>query len=200
MEKAWNWSFNYFINTTFTLLNALNMDVDNLIYKADKAIDDGEIEIAKEILIQIISEEPKYGQAYSYLGWLYKTKYNDSRMAEKYYKLAIDFSPEYPAAYMNYIYLLRDQGRLEDLEALLKKAEKVKQVTRNGYYDELGTLYELKGDFTQAIKNYQRAITFTFGDSAIEDLKKHISRCVEKRNILAPNKVARAFRILFGKE
>jgi tetratricopeptide (TPR) repeat protein len=176
------------------------MDVDNLIFKADKAIDDGEIEDAKNILLQIISEEPKFGQAYSFLGWLYRIKFSDEKQAEMYYKHAIDFSPEYPLGYLNYIYLLRDRGRVDELEEMLKKAEKVKSISRSGYYDELGTLYELKKDYKNAIKYYSTAIEYTLSESSIEDLKKHINRCIEKRRYLAPNRFVRAFRVLFDKE
>lgn len=176
------------------------MDIDTLIYRADKAIDDGEIETAKELLLQIISEEPRCGQAYNHLGWLYKTKFCDSRKAEKYYQLAIQFAPEYSSGYVNYIYLLRDRGSVEELEALLKKAEKVKQVSRSSYYDELGSLYEIKGKFEEAIKSYRKAITYTLSDDTISDLKKHIDRCNEKRKIFASNKLVRAWRVITGKE
>jgi tetratricopeptide (TPR) repeat protein len=178
-----------------------NIDsLDNLFYKADKALDDGEFEAAKELLIQLISEEPKYGQAYNHLGWLYKNKFADTEKAEKYYQLAIQYAPNYPACYFNYIYLLRDQGRLEELAALLKKAEGVKQVLRNTYYDEMGSLYEMQGNYNEAIRYYRLAIGLTLNKNTIDDLQQHISRCIEKRKIFASNRLVRAFRVLFGKE
>jgi Tfp pilus assembly protein PilF len=174
--------------------------VESMFLRADKAIDNGDIEKAKEILIQILTEDPQYGLAHNHLGWLYKTKYSDSSRAEKHYRLAIKFAPKHPAAYLNYISLLRDNGRVEELEIMIEEASKVKLISKSNLYDERGSLYELKGDFAHAIENYKKAIMFSMNDSNIEELREHIERCKMKRDFFSPNRFARAYRILTGKQ
>lgn len=174
--------------------------IENIFFQADKAIDEGDIEKARELLLQILSEDPKYGQAHNHLGWLYKTKFLDPEKAEKHYRLAIKFSPGHPAAYLNYINLLRDLGRLEELEELLQKAETVRLIGKSTLYDELGSLSELKGDYRQAIEYYKKAISYSLNNNNIEDLKFHIRRCRNKLDYFHSNRFRKAWRALRNKE
>lgn len=162
-----------------TTLNTINY-IEELFLEADRAFDDGNLAEGKKILEEILSEEPSFGKAHNHLGWLYKTKYQDFRLAEKHFKLAIKFEPEYPATYINYAYLLRDLVRLDEMEVLLNKALKVEATNKCALYDEFGSLFELRGDFKKAIFYYRKAIQLSLNDKVIEDLRNHIKRCRKK--------------------
>jgi tetratricopeptide (TPR) repeat protein len=151
------------------------------------------------LLDDILAQEPNYAQAHNHLGWLFKHKFNNTAQAELHYKLAIQFNPNYPASHINYIYLLRDSGRLEELEVLIKKIEGIKAVSRSTYYDELASFYELKGDYKNAIENYKIAIKYTLSTNVIEDLRGHIKRCHSKADYFYGNRFVKAFKVLFSK-
>ena len=158
-------------------------EIEDLFLEAEKALDEGNHREGKRILEEILAEEPSFGKAHNHLGWLYKTKYQDFKMAERHFKHAIHFDPEYPSTYLNYSFLLRDLNRLNDMEELLQKAIKVQTINKCGIYDEFGSLYELRGEYNKAIKHYRMAIRYCLNDSVLEELRKHIKRCRKKKSI-----------------
>lgn len=164
-------------------MNTIN-NIEELFLEADRALDEGNLSEGKRLLEDILQEEPSYGKAHNHLGWLYKTKYQDYRIAEKHFKLAIKFDPEYPPSYINYAYLLRDLGRLDELELLLNKALQVEATNKCSLNDEFGSLYELKGDYKKAIEYYNKAIKLSLNDKIVEDLRNHVKRCRRKQNFL----------------
>ena len=85
---------------------------------------------AKAVLNNILLEDPKYGKAHNHIA-AYKNKENDAVEAEKHYKLAIDFTPEYGPSYLNYAYLLSEAKRYDDLRDILTKAESVDDVNKS---------------------------------------------------------------------
>jgi Tfp pilus assembly protein PilF len=175
------------------------MRVNNLFLEADNALDNNEIEKAYELFTEILNEDPKHGQSHCYLGWIYKNRFSNSEKAEYHYKLAIQFLPQFGQSYINYIFLLRDQNRLEELENMLLKASEIPQVSKITLNDEYGTLYELLGDYKKAIEYYRKAIALTLNNDT-DDLKAHIKRCQEKHNLFSSNRLSKAFRILLGKD
>ncbi|MFZ5551734.1 MAG: O-linked GlcNAc transferase [Bacteroidota bacterium] len=162
-------------------MNTIN-NIEELFLEADRALDEGNLSEGKRMLEDILHEEPSYGKAHNHLGWLYKTKYQDYKIAEKHFKLAIKFDPEYPPSYINYAYLLRDLGRLDELEALLVRAMQIESTNKCSLNDEFGSLYELKGDYKKAIEFYNKAIKLSLNDKIVEDLRNHVKRCRRKQS------------------
>lgn len=158
--------------------------IEELFLEADRALDEGNMAEGKRLLEEILSEEPSFGKAHNHLGWLYKTKYQDYVTAEKHFRLALKFDPEYPPTYINYAYMLRDLGRLSELEDLLNRALKVVATNKCAVYDEFGSLYELRGQYKKAISLYKKAISLSLNDKVIEDLRNHIKRCRKKGGFL----------------
>jgi len=172
-------------------------NIESLYLASDKAIEEDDYDKAIELLKTILEEDPKFARAHNSLGWLFKYKYTDSEKAEMHYKLAIQFNPKYGSPYLNYIYLLRDQQRLDEMFKMLNTANEVSQVSKVGLYDEYGTYYELIGDYKKAIEYYNKAIAKCL-NSDIDEFKAHIKRCIEKQNYFSSNRFTKAFRILFG--
>jgi tetratricopeptide (TPR) repeat protein len=163
-------------------MKAIN-HIEELFLEADKALDEGNLAEGKKLLEEILREEPSYGKAHNHLGWLYKTRFQDYNTAETHYKLALKFDPDYSATYLNYAYLLRDSGRLDELEQILTRALNINAPNKCGIYDEFGSLYELRGQYKQAIKYYKKAIQHCLNDKILEELKGHIKRCRKKRSM-----------------
>lgn len=159
--------------------------VEELFLEADRAFEEGNLAEGKRMLEDILREEPSFGKAHNHMGWLYKTKYQDYKTADKHFRLALKFDPEYAPTYINYAYMLRDLGRLSELEDLLNKAMQVEGVNRCTVYDEFGSLYELKGDYRKAIRFYKKAIASSLNDKVITDLRAHVKRCRKKQGVFA---------------
>jgi tetratricopeptide (TPR) repeat protein len=158
-------------------------EIEEMFLDAEKAFDEGNHREGKRILEAILTEEPSFGRAHNFMGWLYRTKYENFKMAEKHFKLALKFDPDYPSAYLNYAYLLRDLGRLNDMEALLEKALETETVNKCGVYDEYGSLYELRGQYNKAISFYRKAVRHCLNDKVLDELRKHIKRCRKKKSM-----------------
>jgi tetratricopeptide (TPR) repeat protein len=176
------------------------MDIEEELLKVDKAIREEEYSSAMNALYLILEERPELGRAHNDLGWLFQRKISDLEQAEKHYKYAIKFSPKHPMAYLNYIYLLRDAGRVDDLEKILLQAETVEHISRSSLFDEYGSLYEIKEEYEKAIEYYEKAIKFTFNSESIDELKKHIRRCKDKKDFFRGNRIYKAFKVLINRE
>lgn len=157
--------------------------VEELFLEADRALDEGNLAEGKRLLEDILREEPSFGKAHNHMGWLYKNRFSDFATAERHYKLALKFDPSFPHTYLNYAYLLRDTGRLDELESILNKALVLDSINKSMVYDEYGSLYELRGEYRKAIKFYRKAIALSLNDKNISELKAHVKRCKEKGGV-----------------
>jgi hypothetical protein len=81
--------------------------------------------------------------------------------------------------------LLMDLERYNDIQALAKRASKVEAVDKSWIQHRLGLVEELQLQFDQAISFYEKAILFTLNDEKIKGYKEDITRCEEKRELLA---------------
>ncbi len=147
---------------------------------ADKAISDGDITGAVELLVKIIQRNPNFGKAYNHLGWIYETKYKQFTKAEENYKLAIHYSPEYAAPYLNYAYFLSTMQRFDELKAHLDRSMMVPSVSKETLYNEYATMYELQGEPQTAADYYMKAAMNCFDDAKFEKYQQSIERCKKK--------------------
>lgn len=161
-----------------------NSQVENLFFQADQKINEGQFAEAKEMLKKAIGLDPKFGRAYNHLGWLYETKFQDYKQAEECYKHALEFSPEYPAIYINYAILLSTLEKNDELEKLLEKALKVAGINKGSIYNEYGIFYERTGKFDKAIEAFQKSLQYAMSEQETERFQASIERCKKKQEIL----------------
>lgn len=152
--------------------------------RADELIKDKDLEGAKEILFRIIEEEPTFGKAYNHIGWLYETQEKRFREAEAYYKKAIEISPEYPAPYINYLYLLNTELRGNEAESLIEKAKEVVGINKVSLWTEWAYMLEYTGRLEQAIEKYREIIPMQNNIEKLDQLKTDIERCRKKLELL----------------
>ncbi len=158
--------------------------LDSEFDRADELIAQDLIEEGKAVLNSILEENPKYGKAHNHLGWIYKTKENNSRTAENHYKQALELTPEYGATYMNYAYLLSEEKRYTELEQLLHDAEKIADVNKSNIAREWGYFFEDTKQYEKAIEKYKEYALTLYDNSLIEKAKESILRCKQKIEIL----------------
>ena len=148
--------------------------------RADELISEKRISEAIEMLESIIYEEPNFGKAHNHLGWIYETQIQSSKKAEIHYKQAIKSDPDYKASYINYAYLLSSQNRFEELKQHLDKSINVVGINKVSIYNEYGIMYELQGNFKEAINYFKFAIQHCLDSKTIETHKMSIERCKSK--------------------
>jgi len=137
-----------------------------------------------DMLYAISKDYPNFGKVYNHLGWIFETKFRDYAKAEENYKMALDLSPDYPAIYENYAYTLERLGKLDEMEALLKKGLDQPATNKEAIHRLYGRLHELKGDFDKAIVEFRHAITNSFSNDDINELEEGIKRCEKKKALL----------------
>jgi tetratricopeptide (TPR) repeat protein len=159
-------------------------ELEEKFYEADKMINDGRISDAAHLLEAILAEAPDFGKAHNHMGWLYETKFKNLTKAEEHYKFALKFSPEYPAGYYNYAYLLSTLRRYEELDTLLDEAIKVPGISYSTLYNEYGLMNEALGKYEEAIHYFKLYIQNLFDLKNIESAAESIKRCERKKQLL----------------
>jgi tetratricopeptide (TPR) repeat protein len=159
-------------------------ELEEKFHEADKMINDGRISDAAHVLEGILAEAPDFGKAHNHLGWLYETKFKNFNKAEEHYKYALKFSPDYPAAYYNYAYLLSTLRKYDVLEKLLDDAIKISGINHATLYNEYGLMNEAKGSYKEAIKFYKLYIQNCYDNKSLEAAADSIKRCERKMELL----------------
>jgi tetratricopeptide (TPR) repeat protein len=161
-----------------------NYELEEKFQIADRLINDGKIAEAATVLEEILADAPDFGKAHNHMGWLYETKFKNFKQAEEFYKMALKFSPDYPAAYYNYAYLLSTLRRYDDLEQLLNTAIKVSGVSYATIYNEYGLMREIQGRYEEAIHYFRLYIQNSYDSKTIESAAESIKRCERKKELL----------------
>lgn len=128
----------------------------------------------------ILFEEPGNAPAHNSLGWIYKTQLEDYERAEKHYRAAISADPRYPHAYYNYAMMLMDMERQEDLDRLLQEMMDVATIEKAWVYHRKGLISELKLDFEEAVRFFEKAILTSLNADKIKGYEEEIERCTNK--------------------
>lgn len=176
---------NGFNQTDNFLADRSFLECEEMFAEADRLLKEEKITEGVEILQKIIKRNPNFGKAYNHLGWVYENKYKNFARAEEYYKMAFQFAPEYAAPYLNYIYLLANLGRLDELEAHLDRIQATPNlsISKETLYNEYAIMFEMKGDPQQALDYYFKAAMVTLDTFKLEKYQEAITRCQKKIEI-----------------
>ena len=151
--------------------------------EAEEAIRNTNYLHAKQLLENIIMDEPATAQAHNSLGWLYRTQFDDYDRAENHYKAAIRCNTNYQHAYINLIILYTNQEQWEKLKTVAGKALTRPLVDKSVIHYRLGIMEEYLQNFDAAIRYYQQAIKLCLNFDSIEDYKRAISNCEYKAEL-----------------
>lgn len=157
-----------------------NTDFEDLYLQSEAAIREGDLIRAKQLIEQMLMEDPRSAIAHNSMGWFYRVQFEDYRKAEQHFRTALRNNPNYPHAFWNYAYMLTDLERFEDLERLLEQGMNRPAIQKTLIYNQLGEMREVQGRFDEALWAYQQAIRRSTKSDQIETLWDAIERVEEK--------------------
>jgi tetratricopeptide (TPR) repeat protein len=105
-----------------------------------------------------IAQNPRFADAYSNLGILYKRQ-NKLDEAERQFKMALAVNPQHEAAQANLTNLLRRKGDYEKIETASKAQEEKGGAQSAMTYHATGLAYLDKDQYDKAIAEFKKAIT-----------------------------------------
>lgn len=177
-----NMDMDTFDNLDNVLMDKGYLQCEEMFADADLLIKEEKITEAFEKLSQILKRNPQFGKAFNHLGFIYEYKYNQFSKAEECYQKAMQYAPNYMASYINYIYLLKYLGRLDDLEELLERISQNSNlpIAKDSLFSEYAYLHEMRGLPQEALDYFFKAAIITLDAYQLESYKKSIDRCKEK--------------------
>ena len=160
-----------------------DIKLNDMFMEADALIGQNKIGDAQRLLEAIIAEDPSFGRAHNHLGWIYETKLRDYENADRHYRMALTFTPDYSPVYYNYAAVLSTRKRWDELEKLLTDALQVQAINLATIHNEFGIMHELRGKYDQAIESYKNAVRNSLDMKNVDLYKSSITRCKTKQEI-----------------
>jgi serine/threonine protein kinase/tetratricopeptide (TPR) repeat protein len=128
----------------------------------------GQVDDAIEAINQAIRLEPDNGQAYQSLGRAYWVGKGDFAAAIPAFRKAIELNPEAGYSYLQLGLLLAWEGQYEEAEAVGRRAVELQDqyISGNaglqvvGANTRLGYVFYLQGRYEEAIREYERGLSF----------------------------------------
>lgn len=157
--------------------------IEKYLQEAEKLIYENKIEEGFRIMKGLLYEEPGYGSLHNHLGWAYMYYSSADGMAELHLKMAVKFNSEFAPAYLHLGTLLIRLGRFDEALEYLETGLTKFNANRTMMLEKIASVYELKKDYTQAIRKYKEALASTAGFDA-NTYTEAIKRCRKKRWVL----------------
>lgn len=152
-----------------------------LIDMADEHIRNEKFEEAALLLENLLFEEPAFGMAHGYLGWLYDNKLDNRKRAVMHYKYSMRFDPDFAGAYLNYAHMMYRSGEYGEAIGLYESAMKVRNIDKAFLYERVGLCHEEVGDLNEAISAYREAAREAYDPYDYKQMRNHVRRVRAKR-------------------
>lgn len=155
--------------------------MDKYLTEAEQLINDNRVNDGIALLQSLLYDEPGYGFLHNHLGWAYLYHTADVGQAEMHLKMAIKFGGQYPAPFIHMGTLMIRCNRYAEAIDYLKQGIEKPSANRVVFLEAMGQAWELRGDFSQAIKAYREAMMASLTDHEVTNMKNHVVRCRKKR-------------------
>lgn len=147
---------------------------------ADERIEMGDFREAKQMLEDIVQEEPAYGRAHNHLGWIFMVKLSDFAKAERHLKLAMRYAPDFAAAFRNYAHLLFLTNRFEQLDQHVERCASIAGIDFDTVLRFQALSLEQRGQLSQARAILRQALQVSVDEDTVEALKRDTTRLRKK--------------------
>ena len=149
--------------------------------EAEGLISNNQVDEGLSLLQNLLYDEPGYGRLHNHIGWAYMYYTSNTENAALHLRMAIQFDSDYAAPYLHIGNLCVRTGQytkaLEYLETGLTKSN----ANRVAFLESMGNAYEMKGEYSKAIKSYKAAVMASMAGFEVNNLMEGIKRCRKKR-------------------
>jgi tetratricopeptide (TPR) repeat protein len=142
-------------------MNMERIELDILMIRVNLYLANGRYVEARQVLDEVLVEEPGHGVAHGYMAWLCWALLDDADRAEAHYRAAIRFAPAHVAHYAAYARLLTETGRIDTLIELHRSAITVPGVVRSQLHELLAVALERADRFAEAGEAFRNAAAAT---------------------------------------
>jgi tetratricopeptide (TPR) repeat protein len=160
--------------------------MEKVMSEAEMLVANSQVEKGLELLTSLLYDEPGYGSLHNHMGWAYMYYTADVFKAERHLKLAINFDPAFMAPYLHLGNLYIRMGRYTEALKYFELGLDKQNANRVALLEGIAHAYELKGNYSKAIKSYKRALVSTVGFEST-NLAEGIKRCRKKRWVMMFN-------------
>lgn len=157
--------------------------MEHYLANAEQMMYNNQVKEGLELMDSLLYEEPGYGLLHNYLGWAYFYYTSDTAKAELHLKMAMKFDAEYAPPYLHMGNLYVKAGRYTDALQYLQLGLTKRNANKVSFLDNIAQVYELKKEFSKAIKYYKEAMASTVGFETAQ-LSEGIRRCQKKRWVM----------------
>ncbi len=162
--------------------------IEELYLEAEADIRNSNYQEAFQKYESILYDDPYYAPAHNSMGWIYKSQFEDHEKAENHFRAAIKSDPFYPHPHFHLASVMMDMDRFKELEEHLEHCLEINTIDKSWVHDRFGMMYEVRGDYGNAVKSYQQAILCTMNNEKIKEYQGDIERCKTKANIARTSK------------
>lgn len=150
---------------------------------AEQMMYNNQVKEGLELMDSLLYEEPGYGMLHNHLGWAYLYYTTDTAKAELHLKMAMKFDAEYAPPYLHMGNLCVRTGRHTEALQYLQMGVTKSNANKVAFLDIIAQVYELKKEYSKAIKCYKEALAATVGFETAQ-LSESIKRCQKKRWVM----------------
>lgn len=150
--------------------------VEKLYYKSDALLSEGKYAEAKEVLIELLEEDPTYALAHNALGWIYTHFLLNYEKAESHLKLAIKYGNGVVVGYNNYVSLLLETNKYAELRSFVDANLEVPGIDKAYFLAMKAITYEVETRYFMALKVFDEAKKYSLNDDFISRIKNDKAR------------------------
>ncbi|MFT5725038.1 MAG: tetratricopeptide (TPR) repeat protein [Bacteroidia bacterium] len=154
--------------------------VEKLFYKSEELINEGEFADAKEVLIELLNEDPTFALAHNALGWIYTHKLLNYEKAETHLKLSIKYGRGVVVGYTNYATLLLETNKYLELREFVDANFEVPGIDKAYFLALKAITFEVETRYYMALKILDEAKTYALNDEFITAIKGDKARINRK--------------------
>lgn len=138
-------------------------------------------ESSLKLLDKLLYEEPGYARLHHTLGIVFFCYADKPELAEKHFRLAIQFDTHYADPYWFLGRLLSDEDRFDEAIDVCQQGMKAKRARKADLLNEAGRAFELKKKFKAAIRHYKKALRHSAELWSCRVIEESIERCRRKQ-------------------
>lgn len=150
---------------------------------AEQMMYNNQVKEGLELMDSLLYEEPGYGALHNHLGWAYLYYTVNTAKAELHLSMAIKFDEAYAPPYLHMGNLCIRMGRYTEALRYLETGLQKNNANKVAFLEQMAQVYELKKEYSKAIKVYKEALVSTVGFETTQ-LTEGIKRCQKKRWVM----------------